>query len=70
MGSLEFEATGLMPDAVHECADGRRLWLYQVPFKVRHWWSTRTESAVQDIEVVIKTSTLVLGSGLPLIDLQ
>jgi hypothetical protein len=35
MGSLEFEATGLVPQAVHECADGRRLWLYQVPFKVR-----------------------------------
>jgi hypothetical protein len=35
MGSLEFEATGLVPHAVHECADGRRLWLYQVPFRVR-----------------------------------
>jgi SAM-dependent methyltransferase len=35
MGSLEFEATGLVPQTVHECADGRRLWLYQVPFRVR-----------------------------------
>jgi SAM-dependent methyltransferase len=35
MGSLEFEAAELLPQAVHACADGRRLWLYQVPFKVR-----------------------------------
>lgn len=35
MGSLEFEATGLLPQAFHQCADGRRLWLYQVPFKAR-----------------------------------
>jgi hypothetical protein len=35
MGSLEFEATNLLPQAVHACADGRRLWLYQVPFKLR-----------------------------------
>jgi SAM-dependent methyltransferase len=35
VGSLEFEAVGLLPQAVHECADGRHLWLYQVPFKVR-----------------------------------
>lgn len=35
MASLEFEATGLRPTAVHECADGRRLWLYQAPFKAR-----------------------------------
>jgi hypothetical protein len=35
MGSLEFEAAELLPQAVHECADGRRLWLYQVPFTVR-----------------------------------
>ncbi len=34
MGSLEFEAAGVLPQAVHQCADGRRLWLYQVPFKV------------------------------------
>ena len=33
IGSLEFPATGWVPQAVHECADGRRLWLYQVPFK-------------------------------------
>jgi len=36
LGSLEFEATSLLPQAVHECDDGRRLWLYQVPFKTRH----------------------------------
>ncbi len=35
LGSLEFEATGLVPDAVHACVDGRRLWLYQVPFTLR-----------------------------------
>ena len=35
LGSMEFEATAWMPQAVHDCADGRRLWLYQVPFKPR-----------------------------------
>ena len=35
MASLEFEATGLQPTAVHTCADGRLLWLYQAPFKMR-----------------------------------
>lgn len=35
MASLEFEATGLQPTAVHTCADGRSLWLYQAPFKER-----------------------------------
>lgn len=35
LGSLEFEAADLLPQAVHECDDGRRLWLYQVPFKTR-----------------------------------
>lgn len=35
LGSLEFEAAPWIPQAVHECADGRRLWLYQVPFKPR-----------------------------------
>ncbi|MBL0727633.1 class I SAM-dependent methyltransferase [Piscinibacter sp. HJYY11] len=35
MASLEFEATELQPTAVHECADGRKLWLYQAPFKER-----------------------------------
>ena len=33
MGSLEFEAADWVPQAVHECRDGRRLWLYHVPFK-------------------------------------
>ena len=32
LASLEFEAPGLRPQAVHACADGRRLWLYRVPF--------------------------------------
>ena len=32
MASLEFPATGLRPQAVHACADGRSLWLYQAPF--------------------------------------
>ena len=35
MASLEFEATDLQPTAVHTCADGRPLGLYQAPFKVR-----------------------------------
>jgi hypothetical protein len=35
MASLEFEAVDLQPAAVHRCADGRPLWLYQAPFKVR-----------------------------------
>ena len=35
MASLEFEAADLQPTAVHHCADGRPLWLYQAPFKVR-----------------------------------
>jgi hypothetical protein len=35
MASLEFEAADLQPTAVHRCADGRPLWLYQAPFKVR-----------------------------------
>lgn len=29
--SLEFEATSLSPQHVLECADGRRVWLYQMP---------------------------------------
>jgi SAM-dependent methyltransferase len=33
LGSLEFEATGLVPQAVHQCSDGRCLWLYRVPFR-------------------------------------
>lgn len=35
MASLEFEATELQPTVVHQCADGRTLWLYQAPFKER-----------------------------------
>lgn len=34
LASLEFEAAGLRPDAVHACPDGRRVWLYRAPFKV------------------------------------
>jgi SAM-dependent methyltransferase len=33
MASLEFEAEGLQPTAVHTCSDGRPVWLYQAPFK-------------------------------------
>ena len=33
LASLEFEATGLRPQAVHACADGRRLWLYRAPLQ-------------------------------------
>jgi hypothetical protein len=32
MASLEFPAPGLRPQAVHDCPDGRRLWLYRMPF--------------------------------------
>jgi hypothetical protein len=35
MASLEFEAAELEPTAVHACADGRPLWLYQAPFTPR-----------------------------------
>lgn len=35
LASLEFEAAELQPTAVHDCADGRRLWLYQAPFTIR-----------------------------------
>ena len=35
LGSLEFEAAAWVPQAVHQCADGRRLWLYQLPFRTR-----------------------------------
>ena len=35
LASLEFEATPLEPDARHLCPDGRRVWLYQQPFKSR-----------------------------------
>ncbi|HZT56741.1 MAG TPA: class I SAM-dependent methyltransferase [Burkholderiaceae bacterium] len=33
--SLEFDAPGFAPTKVIECADGRRLWLYRVPFRTR-----------------------------------
>ena len=35
LASLEFEAVALQPQAVHECPDGRRVWLYRVPFSGR-----------------------------------
>ena len=35
LASLEFEAPALQPQAVHACPDGRRVWLYQAPFKRR-----------------------------------
>ncbi len=35
LASLEFEATGLRPQVVHACADGRRVWLYRVPFSAQ-----------------------------------
>jgi SAM-dependent methyltransferase len=35
LASLEFEIATLRPQHVHACADGRRLWLYKVPFTSR-----------------------------------
>ena len=35
LASLEFEAAALRPQAVHECPDGRRVWLYRAPFRRR-----------------------------------
>jgi hypothetical protein len=35
LASLEFEAPTLQPRHVLKCLDGRSLWLYQVPFRVR-----------------------------------
>lgn len=32
LASLEFEAPGFVPTRVLACPDGRRLWLYQLPF--------------------------------------
>jgi SAM-dependent methyltransferase len=32
LASLEFEAPALRPRQILQCADGRRLWLYQAPF--------------------------------------
>ncbi len=33
LGSLEFDALSLQPQAVHRCPDGRPLWLYRAPFE-------------------------------------
>jgi hypothetical protein len=33
MASLEFEVPSLQPQQVLQCADGRRVWLYQAPFR-------------------------------------
>ncbi|MFO0687980.1 MAG: class I SAM-dependent methyltransferase [Myxococcota bacterium] len=38
--SLEFEATSLAPRHTLECVDGRRVWLYQAPFRA-HRSATR-----------------------------
>lgn len=35
LASLEFEAATLKPQQVLQCADGRRVWLYQAPFRPR-----------------------------------
>lgn len=35
LASMEFEARELLPQQVLRCADGRRVWLYQAPFKGR-----------------------------------
>ena len=35
LASLEFDAPGWAPTKVLECPDGRRLWLYRVPFRPR-----------------------------------
>lgn len=35
LASLEFDATALAPSKVLRCADGRSVWLYQVPFRRR-----------------------------------
>ena len=35
LASLEFEVPGLKPQQVLNCPEGRRLWLYQAPFKQR-----------------------------------
>ena len=35
LASLEFDAPDLAPTKLLECGDGRRLWLYQVPFRPR-----------------------------------
>lgn len=33
LASLEFEAQGAWPQAVLQCADGRKLWLYRLPLR-------------------------------------
>lgn len=33
LASLEFEAPGWQPQAVHRCPDGRPLWLYRLPLR-------------------------------------
>ena len=33
LASLEFEAAGWRPQAVHRCPDGRPLWLYRLPLR-------------------------------------
>jgi hypothetical protein len=33
LASLEFEAAGWLPQAVHRCPDGRPLWLYRLPLR-------------------------------------
>ena len=35
LASLEFEVAALHPQQVLNCADGRRVWLYQAPFRTR-----------------------------------
>lgn len=35
LASMEFEAAALKPQQVLQCADGRRVWLYQAPFQYR-----------------------------------
>ncbi len=35
MASLEFEVTTLKPQRVLNCVDGRQVWLYQMPFRLR-----------------------------------
>ncbi|CAN5366658.1 hypothetical protein BH11PSE9_BH11PSE9_33600 [soil metagenome] len=36
LASLEFEIAGLVPTQTLKCADGRRVWLYRVPFQIHH----------------------------------
>lgn len=35
LASLEFEVPAMQPKQALQCADGRRVWLYQAPFKAR-----------------------------------